>query len=133
MPDFRPETAAACNAVRLSVAVAADGSIRANDAPVTEADLLAPPPGPFTEAGLRQSCDLIESLLASERALGVPAARTVLINSASGGEGARELTGRHRWNLHGAIHIGISEKYREITCVCKCLQPRRRPPVEIPE
>ena len=41
LPDFRPETAAACNAVRLSVAVAADGSIGVNGAPVDLAGLKA--------------------------------------------------------------------------------------------
>lgn len=41
LPDFRPETAAACNSVRLSVAVAADGSLSANGAPVDLAGLKA--------------------------------------------------------------------------------------------
>jgi hypothetical protein len=39
LPDFRPETAAACNSVRLSVAVAADGSLGVNGAPVDLAGL----------------------------------------------------------------------------------------------
>lgn len=41
VPDFRPETAAACNAVRLSVAVAADGSLGVNGATVDLAGLKA--------------------------------------------------------------------------------------------
>ena len=41
LPDFRPETAAACNSVRLSVAVATDGSLRVNGAPVDLAGLKA--------------------------------------------------------------------------------------------
>lgn len=32
LPDYKPETAAGCNAVRLSVDLAADGSIRINGA-----------------------------------------------------------------------------------------------------
>jgi hypothetical protein len=39
LPNFRPETAAACNSVRLSVAVAADGSLGVNGAPVDLAGL----------------------------------------------------------------------------------------------
>lgn len=41
LPDFRPETAAACNSVRMSVAVAADGSLNVNDAAVDMAGLKA--------------------------------------------------------------------------------------------
>ena len=41
LPDFRPETAAACNSVRLSVAIATDGSLSANGAPVDLAGLKA--------------------------------------------------------------------------------------------
>lgn len=41
LPDFRPETAAGCNKVRLSVAVAADGALSVNGAPVDSAGLRA--------------------------------------------------------------------------------------------
>ena len=41
LPDFRPETAAACNAIRLSVAVSADGALGVNGAPVDLAGLKA--------------------------------------------------------------------------------------------
>ncbi len=39
LPDFRPETAAACNAIRMSVEVAADGSLALNGAPTDLAGL----------------------------------------------------------------------------------------------
>lgn len=41
LPDFRPETAAPCNTIRMSVAVAADGALSVNNAPVDLAGLKA--------------------------------------------------------------------------------------------
>jgi hypothetical protein len=41
LPDYRPETGAACNAVKLSVAMARDGSLTVNGAPSDMAALQA--------------------------------------------------------------------------------------------
>lgn len=57
------------------------------------------------EAGLRRSCELIEALLASERARGVPAARTVLMGFSQGCAMTLMAGLRHPERLAGLIGL----------------------------
>jgi hypothetical protein len=76
LPDFRPETAAACNAVRLSVAVAADGSLGVNGATVDLAGLRA------AAAKKNDVCQYVAAAVNLAVAPGVPAKRAEEIREA---------------------------------------------------
>lgn len=79
LPDFRPETAAACNAVRLSVAVAADGSLGVNGAPVDLAGLKA------AAAKKNDACQYVAAAVNLAVAPGVPEKRAEEIRDALAG------------------------------------------------
>ncbi len=79
LPDFRPETAAACNAVRLSVAVAADGSLGVNGAPVDLAGLKA------AAAKKNAACQYVAAPVNLAVAPGVPDKRAEEIRDALAG------------------------------------------------
>ena len=79
LPDFRPETAAACNAVRLSVAVAADGSLGVNGAPIDLAGLKA------AAAKKNAACQYVAAPVNLAVAPGVPDKRAEEIRDALAG------------------------------------------------
>lgn len=76
LPDFRPETAAACNSVRLSVAVAADGSLGVNGSPVDMAGLKA------AAAKKNDACQYVAAAVNLAVAPGVPGKRADEIRDA---------------------------------------------------
>lgn len=69
LPDYKPETAAACNAVRLSVDLAVDGSIKVNGAASTMDDLKA------AAAAKNAACANAPAMVGFTVATGVPATR----------------------------------------------------------
>lgn len=79
LPDFRPETAAACNSVRMSVAVAADGSLSVNDAAVDMAGLKA------AAAKKNAACQHVAAAVNLAIAPGVPDKRADEIRDALAG------------------------------------------------
>ena len=79
LPDFRPETAAACNSVRLSVAVAADGSLVVNGGSVDLAGLKA------AAAKKNDACQYVAAAVNLSVARGVPDKRAEEIRDALAG------------------------------------------------
>lgn len=79
LPDFRPETAAACNSVRLSVAVATDGSLNVNGAPVDLAGLKA------AAAKKNDACPYVAAAVNLAVTPGVPEKRAEEIRDALAG------------------------------------------------
>lgn len=79
LPDFRPETAAACNSVRLSVAVAADGSLTVNGGSVDLAGLKA------AAAKKNDACQYVAAAVNLSVARGVPDKRAEEIRDALAG------------------------------------------------
>ena len=79
LPDFRPETAAACNSVRLSVAVAADGSLSVNGGSVDLAGLKA------AAAKKNDACQYVAAAVNLSVARGVPDKRAEEIRDALAG------------------------------------------------
>lgn len=69
LPDYKPETSAGCNAVRLSVDLAADGSIRINGAASSLDGLKA------AAANKNAACTNAPAMVGYAVAKGVPAAR----------------------------------------------------------
>lgn len=76
LPDFRPETAAACNSVRLSVAISTDGSLSANGAPVDLAGLKA------AAAKKNDACQFVAAAVNLAVAAGVPDKRAEEVRDA---------------------------------------------------
>lgn len=69
LPDYKPETAAACNAVRLSVDLARDGSIKVNGAASDVDGLKA------AAANKNAACANAPAMVGYAVATGVPATR----------------------------------------------------------